>query len=150
MANWVGAAACGWSTCERLAAHVFEWDELFADDKLMPVLDQGSGRTNTAWLWGYVRGDRPWSGPEPPQRSTYTVLTAGRTAGRTSGTIQGCTSGRGHAGFEQRPACGAILLAACWAHTPSVDEDDAMYLLGLCGTTLSYLKRRGEKRGLIA
>jgi hypothetical protein len=39
---------------------------------------------------------------------------------------------------------------AAEAPTPSVDEDDAMFLFGICGTTLSYLKRRGVKLGLIS
>jgi HEPN domain-containing protein len=32
---------------------------------------------------------------------------------------------------------------------PAVDEDDAVYMLGLCGSTVSYLKRVGTKAGLI-
>src|SRR5258708_3169913 len=35
------------------------------------------------------------------------------------------------------------------AATPAVNEDDAVFLLGLCGATISYLKRRGEKSGLL-
>jgi hypothetical protein len=34
------------------------------------------------------------------------------------------------------------------AATPAVEEDDAVYMLAICGATLSYLKRRGEKAGL--
>ena len=32
---------------------------------------------------------------------------------------------------------------------PQVNEDDAVFLLGVCGATISYLKRLGEKAGLI-
>ena len=67
LANWVGGA-CWWlePLRERLAAHVFAADALFADDTPIPVLDPGRGRTKTGRLWVYARDDRPWAGPDPP------------------------------------------------------------------------------------
>ena len=34
------------------------------------------------------------------------------------------------------------------AAAPAVEEDDAIYMLAICGATLSYLKRRGERAAL--
>ena len=36
------------------------------DETPVPVLDPGSGRTKTGYLWVLARDDRGWSGNDPP------------------------------------------------------------------------------------
>ena len=77
LANWVGGAAWWLKPLrERLAAHVFASNKLFADDTPMPVLDPGRGRTKTGRLWMYARDDQPGVGPSRRLQSTSTVRTA--------------------------------------------------------------------------
>jgi transposase len=119
LANWVGGAAWWLEPMrERLAAHVFASNKLFADDTPLPVLDPGRGRTKTGRLWVYARDDQPWSGPEPPAAVYF--YSPDRRAERPVAHLnqfKGVLQVDGYAGFEQLTARGDIALAACWAHT---------------------------------
>jgi transposase len=119
LANWVGGASWWLEPLrERLAAHVFASNKLFADDTPLPVLDPGRGRTRTGRLWVYARDDQPWSGPEPPAAVYF--YSPDRRAERPVGHLsqfKGVLQVDGYAGFEQLTARGDIVLAACWAHT---------------------------------
>jgi transposase len=59
---------------EPLAAHVLarirEGERIFADETTLPTLDPGAGKTKTAWLWAYARGDRTFGGVGPPMVSS--------------------------------------------------------------------------------
>ena len=116
LANWVGGASWWLEALhERLAAHVFASDKLFADDTPVPVLDPGRGRTKTGRLWVYVRDDRPWNGPDPPA-AVYLYATD-RKAERPAmhlGNFSGILQVDGYAGFETLGS--EVVLAACWAH----------------------------------
>ena len=118
LANWVGGASWWLEALrERLATHVFASDKLFADDTPIPVLDPGRGRTRTGRLWVYVRDDRPWDGPDPPAAVYF--YEPDRRAERLAAHLRrfrGVLQVDGYAGFETVGA-GAIVLAACWAHT---------------------------------
>jgi hypothetical protein len=37
-----------------------------ADETTLPTLAPGSGKAETAYLWAYVRDDRPFGGSDPP------------------------------------------------------------------------------------
>jgi transposase len=119
LANWVGGAAWWLELLrERLAAHVFASNKLFADDTPLPVLDPGRGRTKTGRLWVYARDDQPWSGPEPPAAVYF--YSPDRRAERPVSHLsqfKGILQVDGYAGFEQLTVRGDIVLAACWAHT---------------------------------
>jgi transposase len=97
---------------------VFGSAKIFADDTPIPVLDPGRGRTKMGRLWVYTRDDRPWGGPDPPAAVYFysTDRKAERPASHLVG-FRGILQVDGYAGFERLTAGGAIVLAACWAHT---------------------------------
>ena len=119
LASWVGGASWWLEALrERLAAHIFASDKLFADDTPIPVLDPGRGRTRTGRLWVYVRDNRPWAGPDPPAAVYF--YSPDRRAERPAAHLnpfRGILQVDGYAGFETLTTGGAIVLAACWAHT---------------------------------
>ena len=119
LANWVGGASWWLEALrDRLAAHVFATDKLFADDTPIPVLDPGRGRTKTGRLWVYARDDRPWGGPDPPAAVYF--YSPDRKAERPKAHLDrfcGVLQVDGYVGFEKLATSGEITLAACWAHT---------------------------------
>ncbi|MEQ1864978.1 MAG: IS66 family transposase [Micropepsaceae bacterium] len=118
LANWVGGAFW-WleSLHQRLAAHVFASDKLFADDTPLPVLDPGRGRTKTGRLWVYARDDRPWCGPSPPAAVYfYSPDRKGERPATHLEKFKGVLQVDGYAGFERLTQGGKVVLAACWAH----------------------------------
>jgi transposase len=121
LANWVGGATWWLEPLrQRLANHVFGSTKIFADDTPLPVLDPGRGRTKTGRLWVYARDDRPWAGPDPPAAVYF--YSPDRKAERPAAHLanfRGVLQVDGYPGFERLPAGGAIVLAACWAHTLS-------------------------------
>src|SRR5438132_892027 len=65
LADWVGAAAATLMPLnDVIRTHVFAADRIHADDTTVPVL--AKDKTRTGRLWTYVRGDRPFGGPDPP------------------------------------------------------------------------------------
>ena len=118
LANWVGGASWWLEALrDRLAAHVFASNNVFADDTPIPVLDPGRGRTRTGRLWVYVHDERPWAGPDPPAAVYF--YSRDRKAERPAGHLaqfQGILQVDGYPGFEAIANDG-ITLAACWAHT---------------------------------
>jgi len=68
-------------------------------------------------LWVYARGDRPWTGSDPPAAVYF--YSPDRRAERTVAHLdrfKGTLQVAGYTGFEQLVPKG-IVLAACWAHT---------------------------------
>lgn len=47
-----------------IEAHVLAAERLHGDDKTVPVL--AKTKTDTGWIWTYVRDDQPFFGPAPP------------------------------------------------------------------------------------
>ena len=41
-------------------------ERIFADETTLPTLAPGAGKAKTAYLWAYVRDDRPFGGSDPP------------------------------------------------------------------------------------
>src|SRR5918998_4839844 len=65
MADWVGASAAGLMPLVlAVRTHVFSAERLHGDDTTVPVL--AKERTKIGRVWGYVRDDRPFGGPDPP------------------------------------------------------------------------------------
>ena len=120
MADWVGAAAASvMPLVEATRAHVFAAERLHGDDTTVPVL--AKGRTRIARLWGYVRDDRPFGGPDPPAVAFfYSPDRKGEHPERHLAGFAGILQADAYAGFdrlykpEREP--GPILEAACWAH----------------------------------
>ena len=48
----------------EVGGHVFAAERLHGDDTTVPVL--AKEQTKTGRVWGYVRDDRPFGGPDPP------------------------------------------------------------------------------------
>ncbi|PZX10356.1 transposase IS66 family protein [Palleronia aestuarii] len=51
---------------EAIGRHVLASRAIHADDTPVRMLAPGTGKTQTARLWIYVRDERPWAGPAPP------------------------------------------------------------------------------------
>jgi transposase len=100
-------------------AHVFAAERLHGDDTTVPVL--AKGRTRIARLWGYVRDDRPFAGPDPPAVAVfYSPDRKGEHPERHLAGFAGILQADAYAGFDRLYAPerepGPILEAACWAH----------------------------------
>jgi transposase len=67
MAQWMGKVGF---ELEPLAAYALarikQGERIFADETTLPTLAPGTGKAKTAYLWAYVRDDRPFGGRDPP------------------------------------------------------------------------------------
>jgi transposase len=120
LADWVGASAAGLTPLVlAIRAHVFAAERLHGDDTTVPVL--AKGRTRTGYVWGYVRDDRPFGGPDPPAVAFfYSPDRKGEHPERHLASFAGILQADAYAGFDRLYALkrepGPILEAACWAH----------------------------------
>jgi transposase len=120
LADWVGSSTTALVPMVlAIRAHVFAAARLHGDDTTVPVL--ATGRTRTGYLWGYVRDDRPFGGPDPPAVAFfYSPDRKGEHPERHLASFAGILQADAYAGFdrlygpEREP--GPILEAACWAH----------------------------------
>jgi transposase len=120
LADWVGASAAGLMPLVLgVRARVFSAARLHGDDTTVPVL--AKGRTRIGRVWGYVRDDRPFGGPDPPAVAFfYSPDRRGEHPERHLASFAGILQADAYAGFdrlygpEREP--GPILEAACWAH----------------------------------
>src|SRR3954468_24699698 len=120
LADWVGSSTTALVPMVlAIRAHVFAAARLHGDDTTVPVLAEG--RTRTGYLWGYVRDDRPFAGPDPPAVAFfYSPDRKGEHPERHLASFAGILQADAYAGFdrlygrERKP--GPILEAACWAH----------------------------------
>jgi transposase len=119
LAGWIGGA-CWWLEAlhERLCHNVFAFNNLFADDAPVPVLDPGRGKTRTGHLWVYVREQREWAGPALPA-AVYVFAPDGKSERPAAHLepFEGVLHVDGYAGFERLASSREVELAACWAHT---------------------------------
>jgi transposase len=100
-------------------AHVFAAERLHGDDTTVPVL--AKERTKIGRVWGYVRDDRPFAGPDPPAVAFfYSPDRGGAHPERHLAAFAGILQADAYAGFnrlyEPQRKPGPILEAACWAH----------------------------------
>jgi transposase len=120
LADWVGASAASLMPLVLgVRAHVFAAERLHGDDTTVPVL--AKERTKIGRLWGYVRDDRPFGGPDPPAVAFfYSPDRGGAHPERHLAAFAGILQADAYAGFnrlyEPQRKPGPILEAACWAH----------------------------------
>ena len=120
LADWVGSSTASLMPLVlAVRVHVFAAERLHGDDTTVPVL--AKERTKTGRVWGYVRDDRPFGGPDPPAVAFfYSPDRGGEHPERHLAEFAGILQADAYAGFnrlyepERKP--GPILEAACWAH----------------------------------
>jgi transposase len=120
LAGWVGSSTASLMPLVlEVRTHVFVAERLHGDDTTVPVL--AKEQTKIARLWGYVRDDRPFGGPDPPAVAFfYSPDRGGEHPERHLATFAGILQADAYAGFnrlyEPKREPGPILEAACWAH----------------------------------
>jgi transposase len=120
LADWIGAAVASvMPLVLATRAHVFAAERLHGDDTTVPVLARE--RTKIGRVWGYVRDDRPFGGPDPPAVAFfYSPDRGGGHPERHLAGFAGILQADAYAGFnrlyEPKREPGPILEAACWAH----------------------------------
>ena len=124
LSGWVGATAAALKPLvdllrqEVIAGSVI----LHGDDTPVPILAPGTGRTKTGRLWAYVRDERPHGGARPPAAVFFASPDRkGERPLAHLAAFSGVLQADGYAGFnglyEGRRPGGALIEAACWAHT---------------------------------
>jgi transposase len=120
LADWVGSSAASLMPLVReVRAHVFAAERLHGDDTTVPVL--AKERTKIGRVWGYIRDDRPFGGPDPPAAAFfYSPDRSGEHPERHLADFAGILQADAYAGFNRlydpKREPGPILEAACWAH----------------------------------
>jgi transposase len=120
LADWVGSSTASLMPLVlEVRTHVLAAERLHGDDTTVPVL--AKERTRIGRVWGYVRDDRPFGGPDPPAVAFfYSPDRGGAHPERHLAGFKGILQADAYAGFnrlytpEREP--GPILEAACWAH----------------------------------
>ena len=120
LADWVGSSTASLMPLVLATRiHVFAAERLHGDDTTVPVLAEE--QTKIARLWGYVRDDRPFGGPDPPAVAFfYSADRGGEHPERHLAAFAGILQADAYAGFHRlydpKREAGPILEAACWAH----------------------------------
>jgi transposase len=122
MAQWMGKIGF---ELEPLADHVLarikQGERVFADETTLPTLAPGSGKTRTAWLWAYVRDDRPFGGSGPPMVAyRFEDSRAGECVARHMDGYRGILQVDGYTAYSRLARSDrnndGMTLAACWSH----------------------------------
>lgn len=122
LADWVGRAAFELRPVfDALITDLKRSTKLFMDETRAPVLDPGSRKTKTGYLWALARDDRPWGGDAPPGVAfTYAPGRGELHAERILQGFSGVLQVDGYAGYNRLIAPDRvgpdIRLAYCWAH----------------------------------
>jgi transposase len=117
LAGWVGGARDLLSPLvDAIHKHVLAGRKLHADDKPMPVLSPGNGKTKTGRLWTYVRDHRP-AGEQvaPAVWFAYSEDRKGEHPRQHMKNFTGALQADAYAGFHHLYG-NHIYEAACWAH----------------------------------
>jgi transposase len=120
LADWVGASAASLMPMVlEVRAHVFAAERLHGDDTTVPVL--AKEQTKIGRVWGYVRDDRPFGGPDPPAVAFfYSPDRGGEHPEQHLADFAGILQADAYAGFNRlydpKREPGPIREAACWAH----------------------------------
>src|SRR5215213_5264151 len=101
LADWVGSSVASvMPLVEATRVHVFAAERLHGDDTTVPVL--AKGRTRIARLWGYIRDDRPFGGPDPPAVAFfYSPDRGGEHPERHLAGFAGILQADAYAGFDR-------------------------------------------------
>ena len=118
LAEWVGkSTALLEPLAEAIGQHVLDGAAIHADDTPVRMLAPGTGKTQTARLWTYVRDERPWNGDAPPAALyRFSPDRKGIHPARHLGGFRGWMHADGYAGFEELYRSGSIREVACLAH----------------------------------
>jgi transposase len=118
LADWVGkTTALLEPLADAIGRHVRDAQAIFADDTPVAMLAPGTGRTQTARLWTYVRDERPWGGDAPPAAwYRFSGDRKGRHPKDHLVDFRGWMHADGYAGFEELYRSGDIREVACIAH----------------------------------
>jgi transposase len=124
LSGWMGATAAALAPlADLLRTEVIAGsDVLHGDDTTVPILAPGAGKTKTGRLWAYVRDERPHGGARPPAAVFFASPDRkGERPLTHLAAFSGVLQADGYAGFnglyEGRRPGGALIEAACWAHT---------------------------------
>ena len=120
LADWVGSSTASLMPLVlEVRTHVFAAERLHGDDTTVPVL--AKEQTKIGRVWGYVRDDWPFGGPDPPAVAFfYSPDRSGEHPEQHLAGFAGILQADAYAGLnrlyapDRRP--GPILEAACWAH----------------------------------
>jgi len=119
LAGWVGRCCQSLEPlADALKQYVLSAGKLHGDDTPVPVLAPGNGKTKTGRLWTYVRDDRPAGSSEAP--AVWFAYSPDRKSEHPAEhlkSFRGILQADGYAGFNRLYETGAIVEAACWAHS---------------------------------
>jgi hypothetical protein len=123
LASWMGYAAAEVApVVARLREIVLASGRIFADETVVPVLDQGRGRRKQGYFWAVARDDRGWGGRDPPAVVyTYAPGRGYHHAHALLGGYRGILQCDGYWAYKTlAPPAGnngpAVTLAFCWSH----------------------------------
>jgi len=118
LADWVGkSTALLEPLANAIGRHVQSGQALFADDTPIKMLAPGTGKTQTARLWTYVRDERPWTSDAPPAAwYQFSPDRKGQHPKDHLKSYRGWMHADGYAGFEHIYRAGDINEVACMAH----------------------------------
>ncbi|MER8747507.1 IS66 family transposase [Mesorhizobium sp. M1004] len=122
MAQWMGKLGFELEPLADYAlARIKQGERVFADETTLPTLAPGSGKAKTAYLWTYVRDDRPFGGSGPPIVAyRFEDSRAGECVARHLDGYRGILQVDGYAAYNRlaRSDRGndGVMLAACWSH----------------------------------
>ena len=118
LADWVGkTTALLEPLANAIGRHVLEAEAIFVDDTPVALLAPGTGRTQTARLWTYVRDERPWGGEASPAAwYRFSGDRKGRHPRDHLADFRGWMHADGYAGFDELYRAGNIREVACMAH----------------------------------
>jgi transposase len=122
LAGWMGRVGFHLEPlADRVMQHIRSGARLFADETPLPTLAPGQGKTKTAWLWTYVRDDRPFGGADPPMVAyRFEDSRAGECPARHLAGFAGLLQVDGYAAYKRLAdpdrEGGPLTLAACWSH----------------------------------
>jgi transposase len=110
----IGATAA--PLIDALSADIMASDTLHVDDKPVPVLAPGTGKTKTGRLWIYVRDERSFAGARPPAALFfYSSDRKGERPRVHLKDFRGIIHVDGYAGFKELFVGNRITEAGCWA-----------------------------------
>ena len=101
LADWVGSSTASLMPLVlEVRTHVFAAERLHGDDTTVPVL--AKERTKIGRVWGYVRDDRPFGGPDPPAVAFfYSPDRSGEHPERHLAGFAGILQADAYAGFNR-------------------------------------------------
>lgn len=122
MADWMGRIGFHLEPlADRILDLIRNGERVFADETKLPRLAPGSGKVKIAWLWTYLKDDRPYGGSDPPMVAyRFEDSRGGPCVSRHLAGFSGLLQVDGYAGYNAMitpgRAEGAVTLACCWSH----------------------------------